>query len=481
MLGPEPVLATWRSVRHGHEVLSSAIRLLKSEGVTVKTVCYLLDASETEAPPPPIPGVRLVPVAIELPDPTDHEGIYTQLKATLLPRLASVHDLHINISPGTPAMHAVWLILHAGAAFPEGTTLWSTQLDSSASRQRIDRVRFPITSYLGELRRAGRHDPRLALYEPDCNSESRRAALERLHLYATVAGVPLLILGERGTGKTRLVETHVAMLKGRKGPVVTVPCGGLDSSLAESALFGHVKGAFTGATASRGGLLAEADGGILFLDEVQDLPRAVQRKLVRVLQDKHRRYRQVGGDQELTVDFDLVCASNQSADVLSETLDEDLFDRLAHLVVTVPPLRECRDDLQADWRRVWTELLIGDDLPPEPPWTASLQEVLEGHPLPGNLRDLIRLAVLVMAWTAKCQEEVAIERAIDDWRNRDSANPAETGLFDGSRDERVQMFKAKLASWAKNRWGTWPAAARALSCDPKTLRDDLKRSDTSDS
>lgn len=99
--------------------------------------------------------------------------------------------------------------------------------------------------------------------------------------YARVIGAPLLILGERGTGKTRLVETIVATLKGRK-KVVTVPCGGLDSALAESLLFGHRKGAFTGAAADRPGLLAEAGGGILFLDEVQDLPKPAQRKLVRV-------------------------------------------------------------------------------------------------------------------------------------------------------------------------------------------------------
>ena len=94
--------------------------------------------------------------------------------------------------------------------------------------------------------------------------------------------MPLLVLGERGTGKTRIVATLVPELKRRPGNVVTLACGGLDSSLADSMLIGHRKGAFTGAVGDRPGLLAEADDGILFLDEVQDLPKAAQRKLVRV-------------------------------------------------------------------------------------------------------------------------------------------------------------------------------------------------------
>lgn len=101
----------------------------------------------------------------------------------------------------------------------------------------------------------------------------------------------------------------------------------------------------------------EADAvKILFLDEVQDLPRTVQRKLVRVLQDRHRRYSPVGSDEERVSDFEVVCASNRSLSELQGLLDADLFDRLSHLVVTIPPLRDCRDDLLGDWREVWREL-----------------------------------------------------------------------------------------------------------------------------
>src|SRR5690606_38100039 len=151
----------------------------------------------------------------------------------------------------------------------------------------------------------------------------RHAAFDALSRYARLSGAPLLILGERRTGKTRLVETIVATLKTRK-KVVTVPCGGLDSALAESLLFGHHKGASTGAASDRRGLSGDAKGGILFLDEVQDLPSACQRKLVSVFQVRQRRYRLLGSDREVSADVGLVCASNLPVAELRERVVADL-------------------------------------------------------------------------------------------------------------------------------------------------------------
>ena len=238
------------------------------------------------------------------------------------------------------------------------------------------------------MHEVGHTEPDLAVYEPQARSPARLAAFERLARYARVAGTPLLVLGERGTGKTRIVETLVATLK-RRRQVVTVPCGGLDSSLAESLLFGHRRGAFTGAAGDRAGLLAEADGGILCLDEVQDLPKPAQRKLVRVFQDCRRRFRPLGSDEEQSVDVELVCASNLDAADLRTRLDPDLYDRISHRAVEIPPLHECREDVADDWRRVWRELRRQDSLPPDAPWTPSLERALARHELPGNLRDLL--------------------------------------------------------------------------------------------
>jgi DNA-binding NtrC family response regulator len=412
-----------------------------------------------------------------LDDPTHHAAIYEQVHSRVLPRLRGLSgDLHINVSPGTPAMHSVWLILHAGGAFPEGTQLWSSQISRETKRTRIDPVEFPVNTYLAEIHRYVRVEPELAVYEPEAKSAARRAAFDGLARYARVIGAPLLILGERGTGKTRLVETIVATLKARR-KVVTVPCGGLDSALAESLLFGHRKGAFTGAAADRRGLLAEANGGILFLDEVQDLPKPAQRKLVRVFQDRQRRYRPLGGDREESADIELVCASNLPVAELRERLDADLFDRLSHLSVVVPPLRECRDDLKDDWGRVWRELRQRDDLPRDAPWSPEFERVLHRQALSGNLRDLQRLAVLTMAWWSDAEPSAGLRSALREWERWSAPAPASTNFGEGSRTDRIRWFRQKLAQWAKSQHGTWAAAAAALGCDEKTLRQDAPDSD----
>jgi DNA-binding NtrC family response regulator len=415
--------------------------------------------------------VELFP--LDIPDPTRHTEIYAAVRNQVMPRLRGWAEVHVNVSPGTPAMHSVWIVLHAGGNMPAGTRLWSSQMSPETKRTRIDPVDFPITTYLSEVHRLSEAAPSLAVYEPQARSPARRQAFERLARYARLQDAPLLILGERGTGKTRLVETLVASLK-RREKVVTLPCGGLDSTLADSLLFGHAKGAFTGADAARPGLLAEANGGILFLDEVQDLPKPAQRKLVRVFQGGQQRFRRVGCDKEEAVDVELVCASNQGMSFLRAELDADLFDRISHLSVELPPLRECRDDVQGDWANVWRELRRLEDLPETAPWNNAMQEALARHDLAGNLRDLQRLALLLMAWWPDFPHDGAIARAIEEWRRDAPEMPAGTSEFgSGTRKDRINWFSARLAHWAKGRFGTWGAAAEALGCDEKTLRQDL--------
>jgi DNA-binding NtrC family response regulator len=473
MSGQPQTLLCWHAERAGLEVLTRAIRALRNRRIRVDRVIYLVQEGREPDVPQKVEEATVEPVALHLEDPTKHSAIYPLIKQRVLPLArAAGGGLHINVSPGTPAMHAVWLILHAGGAFPEGTRLWSSQYSRETKRSRIDPVDFEVTTYLAEIHRLQRAQPERAVYEPDAASPARREAFERLARYSKVIGAPLLVLGERGIGKTRLVETYVATLKARER-VVTVACGGLDSSLAESLLFGHRKGAFTGAAMDRRGLLAEADGGVLFLDEVQDLPRSAQRKLVRVFQDRQRRFRPVGSDRETSVDVELVCASNLPVAELREQLDADLFDRLSHLAVRVPPLRECRADLEADWAKVWRELRQRQDLPEDAPWPPRLERVLGQHPLPGNLRDLQRLAVLLMAWWGDTEEEEAVDRAVEEWSQwTSSIAPLDAEFGSGSRNDRIKWFRARLALWAKDTHETWTAAGKALGCDEKTLRQD---------
>ena len=472
MTRTELTLVCWHSERAGFEVLERTLDALRNRRIRIAQVLYLVQAGRAPKVPraPRLPAVEMLELPVR--DPTRHAEVYSAVRDRVLPHLHGRGPIHVNVSPGTPAMHVVWIILHAGGAFPPDTRLWSSQYNPNTRRTRIDPVEFPVTTWLSEVHEVAHTEPDLAMYEPQARSPARLAAFERLARYARVAGAPLLVLGERGTGKTRIVEMLVATLK-RRRQVVTVPCGGLDSSLAESLLFGHRRGAFTGAAGDRAGLLAEADGGILFLDEVQDLPKPAQRKLVRVFQDRRRRFRPLGSDEEQSVDVELVCASNLDAADLRTRLDPDLYDRISHLAVEIPPLRECREDVADDWRRVWRELRRQDSLPADAPWTPGLERALARHELPGNLRDLQRLAVLLTAWWSRQDVDRSISEALDEWSEWTVGTPPEVDVLGaGTRRERIRWFRARLAKWAKAQYGTWTSAAEALGCDEKTLRQD---------
>jgi len=468
----QPTLLAWHSHNHGTVVLENALQCLAPDHqVHIRRGLYLLQPQHQQLPKPKIDvDIEFNKLILHITDPTTHLAIYEAVRDQVLPQVVNYLPLHINISPGTPAMHTVWLMLHAGGAFPENTVLWSSQKDHETKITRIDRVEFPINTYLAEIRTQANKQPEFAQYDAEYRSPARQKALQQLFRYARLPGAPLLILGARGIGKTRLVESHVTKLKQRE-KLVAVPCGTLDSELAESLLFGHIKGAFTGANKDRNGLLKEADGGILFLDEIQDLPKPLQRKLVRVFQDRKHRFRPVGSDQEQETDIEVVCASNRSLDDLRHTLDADLFDRLSHLIVEIPPLRDCRADLERDWQQVWDELRIDESLPDKAPINRALKQLFQTHPFPGNLRDLQRLAYLTMAWWQEIKEEDgALNAALDEWRKSPIIHPSTDEFGQGSYEERVNGFKKRLADWAYQQQGSWKKAAEFLDCNERTLR-----------
>ena len=473
------VLLCWHAERAGIEVLENTLKKLNRR-VSVKTVLYLVQATSTtiESIPEQLEGAYIEKISVELKDPTDHQAVYLFVKNQVVPMVIGNEGcLHINVSPGTPAMHSIWLMLSAGGAFPFGTKLWSSQYNPDTKRTSLKLVEFSITTYLSEIRDDQMLNPDRAIYEPEAKSEVRLDALRRLKQFSGLHGHPLLILGEQGTGKTRLVESHVSKIKQRE--VVALACGGLNSNVAESLLFGHVKGAFTGADKERNGLLREADGKLLFLDEVQDLPQKVQRELVRTLQDRDHRYRQIGSDDEQTSDFELVCASNLNFDQLRHKLYPDFFDRIAHLIVEVPPLRLCREDIQADWQQVWRECRRSERIPEKAPVCAPLNDIFGSHYMGGNLRDLQRLAILLMVWIGEKSEQEAINTAIEEWKRWERSENSDSDFGDGSWQERTAWFQKKMANWAIKHFGSTKKAAELLHCSERTLTDRVKNTSES--
>jgi two-component system, NtrC family, response regulator HydG len=197
----------------------------------------------------------------------------------------------------------------------------------------------------------------------------------------------VLILGENGTGK-ELVARAIHGLSPRKSmPFVALNCAALSEGVLESELFGHEKGAFTGAQAAREGRFEYADKGTLFLDEVGDMPLSVQVKLLRVLQE--REITRVGSNRPVKVDVRLIAATNRDleAEVRKGTFREDLYYRLRVLKITVPPLRERRGDIPhlverfvAEFARRHERAVTGVD--------EDAMRVLMGHDWPGNVREL---------------------------------------------------------------------------------------------
>ncbi|MEZ5987919.1 MAG: sigma 54-interacting transcriptional regulator [Planctomycetota bacterium] len=218
-------------------------------------------------------------------------------------------------------------------------------------------------------------------------SQDARRLLERARLVAETPGISILIQGESGTGKEVLARTIHELSPRREAPFVAVDCGALPETLMESLLFGHVKGAFTGADRDREGLFLEADGGTLFLDELGNLPVGLQSKLLRALQQ--REVLPLGSDRPRSYDVRLIVATNEDLEGAVEAgrFRLDLYHRVHEFDLRIPPLRERPEDV-LHFARVFlaevAEELARDQLslPPE------TEEVLVKQAWTGNLREL---------------------------------------------------------------------------------------------
>jgi two-component system NtrC family response regulator len=197
----------------------------------------------------------------------------------------------------------------------------------------------------------------------------------------------VLVRGETGTGKELVARAIHDGSPRAAGPLVAVNCGALPEHLVESELFGHRKGAFTGADEHRAGLFEVADGGTLFLDEVGELPKPLQSRLLRALESGE--IRRVGDNQPITVDVRVVCATHRSLEEMVAAGDfrEDLLFRINTFEIVVPPLRERLDDLPD-----LVQHFVRRARPQTPPEAALVAaEVLEAmtqHRWPGNVREL---------------------------------------------------------------------------------------------
>lgn len=319
---------------------------------------------------------------------------------------SNTSELTFHLSPGTPAMAAVWIIL--------AKTKYPAELIESSFQHGVRTASVPFdlaAEFIPDLLKAPdkRLETQTASLPPNAPEFDdiihRSRVMQRvIHKARKVAvrSVPVLIEGESGTGKELLARAiHMASLRNDK-PFVAVNCGAIPAELVESELFGHAKGAFTGADKAKVGFFEAAEGGSLFLDEVGELPMPAQVKLLRTLQEGE--ITKLGTTTPKAIDVRIIAATNRS--LIEETATNgfrsDLFYRLAVAVLKLPSLKERPGDLGLLIDRLLEQ--VNSESREDPGYrhkkiTVSAKNLLLQHPWPGNVRELLNTLRRAAIWS----------------------------------------------------------------------------------
>lgn len=325
-------------------------------------------------------------------------------------------NLFVNLTSGTPAMTAVSILVGKGKSNV-------TFLQSSADDKVID-VDIPVDFGKTYIQSAAKNIAAKAVANPlskplekSANKSLNNKAFSNIIAYSSAmkstlnkakrlatSELPTLILGETGTGKEVLANAiHVASLRGDK-PLKTVNCGALPETLVDSILFGHVKGAFTGAEKEHKGLFEQADGGTLFLDEVGELTPETQVKLLRALQQGE--IIKVGSEQTINVDVRIIAATHKDLIQLVETNEfrEDLFYRLAVGIIQIPALRDRQEDISPLVHELSDEINLAASKHPHyksKKTSESAIKFISTQAWPGNIRELWNTLNRAFLWSDK--------------------------------------------------------------------------------
>jgi DNA-binding NtrC family response regulator len=294
---------------------------------------------------------------------------------------------------------------------------------------------------------------------------SSRAMEHVMELVGTVAetDASVVIRGESGTGKELIARAIHAASPRRFFPIVAVNCGAIPETLLESELFGHEKGAFTGAHYRRKGKIELANGGTLFLDEIGEIPAKMQVDLLRVLES--HRFTRLGGAQEIESDFRLVCATNRDLEALVRegTFREDLYYRIHVFAIDVPPLRERGEDIPILVEHFIEKFCRAMGKAPRV-LSDEARELLQSHDWPGNVRELENAIerAMVVGTTGRIRPEDLPLRA-----EPDVARPRDRSLESLESDHIERVLREEA--------GNVSQAARVLGIDRGTLYNKIKK------
>lgn len=448
------------------------------------------------------PSVKFNFVSLELASPIDYEEIYRELKRAMDQYLSTIshlsRQLSILLDPGTPQMQTAWFLLVA-SGYLDAQLLQGIPARFAGGAYKVreidlDHDLFPGISIHkspatavgaspvegqgeGSSGTRGGDSPRSPWLQNSAttlvgSSDGVRILKEQAQKVAQY-DVSVLIRGETGTGK-EVVARMVHESSGRSAqPFVPVNCAAVSPNLAESELFGHAKGAFTGADQARLGKLRAADGGTVFLDEVGDLPADIQPKLLRVLEDQI--FTPVGEDKPVKVDVRVIAATNRDmdADMAAGLFRSDLYQRLAQITIELPPLRERTDDIPIllnHFIDLWNQQ-YGEEkgLSEE-----SYRYLLE-YPWPGNIRELQNAvkAICAMGQSSQIGPEL-LPTNVQTYFNRDQlAGPIATDIPNDGMNLRALLHQVEHDFYAralKLADGNGEAAARLLGVNGAAFR-----------
>lgn len=325
----------------------------------------------------------------------------------------------IHISPGTPAMHSIWLLITRYIQLNWKFRIYQSYKDTLTTVDMDSAFYDQISTSNNSLSEIG--------FFPN-NSKIYREISKTVDIYKNL-NLPILIIGERGTGKTTLAKEirDKRIIENEKEHWPVVVCGQFNDNTMRSELFGHIKGAFTGAVDLKKGLLEELDGDTLFLDEIGDLSKATQRLLIRALDEKE--FIPLGASKPTKSSFRLIAATNKPISELREILDLDFFDRISSVIIEIPSIRNHRDDIEIIFDQVFQK--VKNDYLSSPgvktisntgkgQMVSFLQDINKVS-LEGNFRDIEFLINHYVAHLLYSKDESSsIEYAISKLSNRES-------------------------------------------------------------
>ena len=347
------------------------------------------------------PAIEIRPVELEgLDDPTNYEQILTVLRSGLARFCppSSKSRYWVSVSSGTSQMHACWLLLTASGEFSATVIQVREERLVKEGQPLISEINPRVTEYplvrpYLTMETIPQISPRqveeamadcgILTSDPKMKAALEQAAKTAQHEYETI-----LVTGPTGTGKELMARFIHKVGKRRKNEFRAVNCGALTENLIENELFGHTKGAFTGADKDKIGIIEACDKGIVFLDEIGEMPIGIQTRLLRVLEQ--REVTPVGSTETRPVDVQFVAATNRDLReaVRQKLFREDLYYRLSAHIITLPPLKDRRDDIPEIAAKLLSEFNSEYDKRPLQRFTPGAIDKLRRHHWPGNVREL---------------------------------------------------------------------------------------------